>query len=122
MGFMSSMVSLRPLVLNQSKDSVWTEIRSGTSRICGNLENDLRGLGVFLSPKGDHSSHPWVFCTGLNAQTCMLSPEFTCNKPGCGLPIGPPTTRLALVVAAMTVAPTQSGCRVSGRLVTSPPE
>src|SRR3990172_12272969 len=93
MGFMSSIVSRRPLVLNQSKDSVWTAIRLGTSRIWDNLEKDLRGLGVFLSPKGDHSSHPGVCAQGstrklvyyhsaLYATSPIGARSFSGSRPG----------------------------------------
>src|SRR2546421_12989932 len=43
---MSSMVSRRPSLRNQSKDSRWMSIRLGRSRTCLRREKDLRAAGA----------------------------------------------------------------------------
>src|SRR5438477_6931841 len=57
---MSSIVSRRPSVRNQSKDSRWISIRLGRSRTCLRRENDLRARGAVTVLAKKNSLPYWL--------------------------------------------------------------
>src|ERR671938_362417 len=61
---MSSIVSRRPSLRNQSKDSRWMSIRLGRSRTCLRREKEFRARGAVTVFANDNSLPYWLWNEG----------------------------------------------------------